>query len=128
MAELDDVIDLKAMLGRVRRLSEKLVNQRSGALFILVQVFLGQLLMRFQGHAAVPPEMETEGADAAQDRHDGAIKTQMAMAMLCVLLDYGAPKQTAQASAWPLREEDKRQPSAQNFRFHVMIRSRFIFL
>ena len=41
MAELDEVIDLIAMLGSIRRHAEQLVNQSQIWLIIPVKIFLG---------------------------------------------------------------------------------------
>ena len=71
MAELDDVIDLVAVLGGIRRQADQFVDQGK-LIHIAIQIFFGQLLMRLERHVGVPPEMKTESADSAQDGHDDA--------------------------------------------------------
>jgi hypothetical protein len=46
----------------------------SARLFIVAQVFLGQLLMRLHRHAAMAPQMKAERADPADDRHHSTKK------------------------------------------------------
>jgi len=89
MAKLQDVIDLIAVFGGVRGLPKSSLIKAS--LLISRQVFLDQLLVRFQRMASATPEMKAEGADSAEDGHNTNIKAQIAIARCCTFAGGGPP-------------------------------------
>src|SRR6266705_3739622 len=99
----------------------------SARLLILAQIFLGELLIRLGWRAPMPPQMKTECPDSAEYRHDGAKKKPDRhrhvlgrFSIFCAVA-----KRTCQRL--PNRRKDRQEEDRQDFRFHVMMRSRFIF-
>ena len=84
--------------------------------------------MRLERHVGMPPEMETKGADSAEDGHDRAHhdpdRDRHVLRWSC---ESFAPMQIEQASAWPVGEASKSASRTNNFAFIVINRSRFIF-
>src|SRR5258707_15401475 len=94
---------------------------------MLAQVFLGELLMRLDRHAAMAPQMKAERADPADDRHHSTKKKPNrdghVLGGFAVL---GAVAKRARHRLLCSKHNGHHQQRGDSF--HWMIRRRFIFL
>src|SRR5205085_5512604 len=96
-------------------------------LFIRFQVLVGQLLMGLEGSVRVPPEMETERADASHDRHDHTHQDpdRDGHVFACFSVSRSVTNRAGQRLAGGSAEEQTNRDD--DSPLHVMMRSRFIF-
>src|ERR1700680_2150847 len=99
----------------------------SARLLILFQIFVGDFLRRLERHPTVAPNMKTERADSTQHRHDRPEeKPDRDRHVLGAFAILGAVTERTRHRL-PERRKNGREQDRENFRFHVMMRSRFIF-
>src|SRR5207248_7844806 len=98
----------------------------SARLLIFAQLFLSHLLIRLGWHAAMPPEMKTECANTTLDRHHSSKKKPnrhrhvfSRFSIFCAVAKWTCQR-------LPNRRKDRQEEDRQDFRLHVMMRSRFI--
>src|SRR5437773_6297407 len=96
-------------------------------LFIRFQILVSQFLMRFEGRVGVFPKMETESAHAAHDGHNDAHQHPDGSGHVLCAFGPGSSKTLRTRQSLTDRRAEKQTDRDDDSRFHVMMRSRFIF-